>query len=100
MARGSLTQEQCAEYASAAFTLATAMFDREEIDLLRRAAKEDRELDEHAFGRDRRRRRDGPAVAVEPPRRRHLRHVRPLRADGQLGRDSCSAARCTTTTRR
>ena len=31
--------------------MARGLFDAEEIDLLRRAAKEDRELDENAFGR-------------------------------------------------
>jgi hypothetical protein len=51
MARGPLSAEQCAEYAALGFTVARSMFEGEEIDLLRRAAKEDRALDEHAFGR-------------------------------------------------
>jgi ectoine hydroxylase len=51
MARGPLGQEQCAEYAERGFTIARGMFEADEIDLLRRAAKEDRAFDEHAFGR-------------------------------------------------
>jgi ectoine hydroxylase len=51
MARGPLSQEQSAEYAERGFTLARGMFENDEVDLLRRAAKEDRALDEHAFGR-------------------------------------------------
>jgi ectoine hydroxylase len=39
------------DYQRDGFVLARGMFDREEIDLLRRAAKEDRQLDQHAFGR-------------------------------------------------
>ena len=42
----------------------------------------------------------GPALALEPPRRRHLRHVRPLRADGRRSASSSSTARSTTTTPR
>src|SRR5918993_755515 len=51
MARRSLNQQQCAEYADHGFTLSRGMFDADEVDLLRRAAKEDRMLDQHAFGR-------------------------------------------------
>jgi ectoine hydroxylase len=51
MARGALTAQQCNEYATRGFTHAHGMFEPEEIDLLRRAAKEDRELDQHSFGR-------------------------------------------------
>src|SRR6185437_5333923 len=51
MARGPLTGQQCTEYAARGFTLARGMFESDEIDLLRRAAKEDRELDQHSFGR-------------------------------------------------
>lgn len=40
-----------AEYRREGFYVARSLFDGEEIDLLRRAAKEDRALDEHAFGR-------------------------------------------------
>jgi ectoine hydroxylase len=52
MARGPLTEQQRAEYAARGFTLARGMFEADEIDLLRRAAKEDRALDQHAFGRN------------------------------------------------
>ncbi len=51
MARGPLTPQQCNEYATRGSTLARGMFESDEIDLLRRAAKEDRELDQHSFGR-------------------------------------------------
>jgi hypothetical protein len=40
-----------AEYRREGYYVANSLFDAEEIDLLRRAAKEDRALDEHAFGR-------------------------------------------------
>ncbi len=33
------------------YVVANAMFDREEISLLQRAAKEDRELDQHSFSK-------------------------------------------------
>ena len=46
-----LTGDQVAEYAREGFVIARGFFDVEEIDLLRRAAKEDRALDEHSFGR-------------------------------------------------
>lgn len=45
------TAERLAEYRREGYYVARSLFDREEIDLLRRAAKEDRALDEHAFGR-------------------------------------------------
>lgn len=51
MARGSLGNQILCEYERNGFTIAREMFSREEIDLLRRAAKEDRELDQHSFGR-------------------------------------------------
>lgn len=51
MAAGPLTDKQIQEYHRDGFVLARRMFDTEEIDLLRRAAKEDRELDQHSFGR-------------------------------------------------
>jgi ectoine hydroxylase-related dioxygenase (phytanoyl-CoA dioxygenase family) len=47
----SLTDEQAAEYRREGYVVARGFFDPEEIDLLRRAAKEDRALDEHSFGR-------------------------------------------------
>ena len=46
-----LTDEQLADYAREGFVIARGFFDTDEIDLLRRAAKEDRALDEHSFGR-------------------------------------------------
>jgi ectoine hydroxylase len=46
-----LADEQVAQYAREGFVIARGCFDAEEIDLLRRAAKEDRALDEHSFGR-------------------------------------------------
>src|SRR3954447_6994351 len=51
MARGALGSQVLGEYERNGFVIARGMFDREEIDLLRRAAKEDRELDQHSFGR-------------------------------------------------
>jgi ectoine hydroxylase len=52
MASGPLSGEQAAEYHERGYTFARGMFEAEEIGLLRRAAKEDRELDAHSFGRD------------------------------------------------
>lgn len=52
MASGPLTNQQAAEYHEQGYTFFRGMFNAEEIGLLRRAAKEDRELDAHAFGRD------------------------------------------------
>ena len=51
MAKGSLDDQQLREYEASGFVLARRMFDEEETGLLRRAAKEDRELDQHSFGR-------------------------------------------------
>jgi hypothetical protein len=51
MANGPLNQNQVREYEESGFVLAKGLFDAEEIGLLRRAAKEDRELDQHSFGR-------------------------------------------------
>src|SRR6476646_6942342 len=51
MASGPLNQSQIAEYTEQGFVLARGMFDPEEIGLLRRAAKEDKALDDHSFGR-------------------------------------------------
>lgn len=47
-----ITDEQTAEFHREGFVLVKGMFDREEIALLRQAAKEDHELDKHSFGRD------------------------------------------------
>ena len=46
-----LNQQQLELYRRQGYLLLPQHFDQEEIDLLRRAAKEDRALDEHAFGR-------------------------------------------------
>jgi len=46
-----LTSEQAREYHDAGSVLAKGFFDAAEIDLLRRAAKEDHELDRRSFGR-------------------------------------------------
>jgi hypothetical protein len=52
MASGPLTENQVAEYRRKGFVLARGVFDAAEIGLLARAAKEDRVLDQHAFGKD------------------------------------------------
>lgn len=44
--------EQLSDYQRDGYVLVRGLFDKEEIDLLRRAGKEDREMDQHAFGRD------------------------------------------------
>lgn len=46
MASGPLSDQDVSEYHSKGYFLARGLFDREEIDLLSRAAKEDRILDE------------------------------------------------------
>jgi len=46
-----LTDNDVTDYRREGFCIARGFFDREEIDLLRRAAKEDRAFDDHAFGR-------------------------------------------------
>ena len=51
MASGPINEEMIAAYHRNGFTVAKGMFDAEEIRLLRQAAKEDRELDQHSFGR-------------------------------------------------
>src|SRR5215469_17531029 len=51
MANGPLTKEVLAEFNTKGYVLARGMFDAEETGLLRRAAKEDQELDQHSFGR-------------------------------------------------
>ena len=51
MARGPITSEQVAQYREDGYTLVRGMFNSEEIGLLREAAKEDRRLDEHSYGR-------------------------------------------------
>ena len=51
MAKGPISGQTMQDYQRDGFILAKGMFDREEIDLMRRAAKEDRQFDQHAFGR-------------------------------------------------
>ncbi|HEX7362761.1 MAG TPA: phytanoyl-CoA dioxygenase family protein [Bryobacteraceae bacterium] len=51
MAAGPLNPTVLSEYERDGFVFARQMFDSEEIGLLRRAAKEDRALDQHSFGR-------------------------------------------------
>ncbi|HEY6990920.1 MAG TPA: phytanoyl-CoA dioxygenase family protein [Bryobacteraceae bacterium] len=51
MASGPISNTRLKEYEENGFILEKGMFDAEEINLLRRAAKEDRELDQHSFGR-------------------------------------------------
>ncbi|MBV9669665.1 MAG: phytanoyl-CoA dioxygenase family protein [Acidobacteriales bacterium] len=51
MAKGPIQANKLAEYQQNGYLLERGMFDREEIDLLRRSAKEDRELDQHSFGK-------------------------------------------------
>jgi hypothetical protein len=50
MAKGPLNDQQLREYQTSGFVLARGFFDPEEISLLSRAAREDRELDRHSFG--------------------------------------------------
>ncbi len=51
MATGPLSDQQVSAYHEDGFALVRGMFDPEEVGLLLRAAREDRALDEHSFGR-------------------------------------------------
>ena len=51
MAHGPISEHQLKEYREQGFVLARGFFDRNEIAVLSRAAKEDRELDRHSFAR-------------------------------------------------
>jgi hypothetical protein len=51
MARGPLLPPEVAAYHQDGYVLVRNLFDAEEIGLLRRAAKDDKALDDHAFGR-------------------------------------------------
>jgi ectoine hydroxylase len=51
MAAGPLKNGAIAEYEDKGFVVARKMFDTEEINLLRQASKQDRDLDQHSFGR-------------------------------------------------
>ncbi len=59
MSQAVLSPEQLTAYHKDGFVCASGLFDTEEIDLLRRAAKSDHELDQHAFDKD-----DGSGVNV------------------------------------
>jgi len=52
MASGPISADQLTEYRRKGYTLVRRMFDSQEVDLLRRSAKQDKTLDDHAFGRD------------------------------------------------
>src|SRR5258705_6813462 len=51
MRAGPLNSEQFTQYERDGYLLVKKMFDAEEIGLLLRSAKEDRALDQHAFGK-------------------------------------------------
>src|SRR5437016_11658785 len=51
MPTGPITSEQVRAYHEDGYVLARGMFEADEIALLGRAAREDRDLDEHSFGR-------------------------------------------------
>jgi len=52
MASGPLGQDALKEYQDDGYVVVRGMFDAEEIELLRRSAKEDKAFDDHAFDRD------------------------------------------------
>jgi ectoine hydroxylase len=51
MAKGCISDSEARQYHETGYVLAKSFFDTEEVQLLRRAAKEDRSLDEHSFSR-------------------------------------------------
>ena len=51
MSFGSISDEHVRDYRDKGYVVAKGFFDREEIELLRRAAKEDKQLDQHSFAR-------------------------------------------------
>ena len=51
MARGRLTPDEVRRYHADGYVLVRGMFDKAEIDLLHRSAKQDKALDDHSFGR-------------------------------------------------
>jgi len=51
MARGPITSSEVEQYKSDGFVLVRGLFDKEEIELLQRAARADKALDDHAFGK-------------------------------------------------
>jgi ectoine hydroxylase len=52
MARGCIADGEIQQYNEQGYVLAKGFFDREEIQLLQRSAKEDRALDEHSYNRN------------------------------------------------
>ena len=86
-----LSAADVAHYHDKGYVVVQGLFDDEEISLPSRAAKEDHELDKRSFSRA-----DGGAARCGcrsgPSGRQHLRHVRPLRADGALARNSSAAS--------
>ncbi len=52
MSQGIFSADQLSAYQQDGYVLVPSLFDTEEVDLLRQAAKEDRTMDDHAFGRD------------------------------------------------
>ena len=52
MAKGPLNAQQVSQYHADGYVLAKGLFDETEVGLLRRAAIEDRQLDQHSFGRN------------------------------------------------
>jgi ectoine hydroxylase-related dioxygenase (phytanoyl-CoA dioxygenase family) len=51
MPHGTISDDQVREYQDQGYILVKGFFDKEEIQVLQRAAKEDRELDQHSFSR-------------------------------------------------
>ena len=51
MASGPIVKDVLGQYERDGFVVAKQMFAKPEVDLLRRAAKEDRDLDQHSFGK-------------------------------------------------
>jgi hypothetical protein len=51
MAKGPLSPQEVRKYHEDGFVLVRGMFGKEEIELLRRSAKDDKTLDDHAFGK-------------------------------------------------
>ena len=51
MAKGPITDREVQEFHENGYVLVRGLFDSEEIQLLGRAAREDRELDQHSYGR-------------------------------------------------
>jgi hypothetical protein len=52
MARGCISDSEARQYHDTGFVVAKGFYDAGEIDLLKRAAKEDRTLDQHSFSRN------------------------------------------------